>query len=92
MAQTFFPLSPTGTFAASHMNLRDEAHAKSRTFSARNTHVLVPSGLDDSFFSASSGVTMNVGSSEVSARRNRSRCITVSTSSGFCSSPVAATM
>src|ERR1043165_4513938 len=42
------------------MNLRDDAHAKSRTFPAFQRHVLVAFVPSVSFASASSGVTMYI--------------------------------
>jgi hypothetical protein len=48
-------------------------------------------GSFDSFALASSGVTMNTGVLEVSALFKRSRCASVRTCSGFCSTPLAAT-
>ena len=49
------------------MNLREEAKAKSRTFSASKTQVRVPSARLASLASASSGVTMKIGSRADSA-------------------------
>ena len=73
------------------MNVRDEAHAKSRTFSAAKVQVFVPEGAVPSFASASSRVMMSTGVSEVSARARRSCQTGRRTSSGFWRTPVEAT-
>ena len=91
MAQTGSPPSISWSFA-SQMNLRDEAQAKSRTFSAAKVQVLVPSGAVLSLASASSRVTIRTGVSDVSARARRSRQTGRRTSSGFWRTPVDATM
>jgi len=73
------------------MNLREDDHAKSRTFLASKIQVLVPLGLVDSFWAASFGVMMNIGALAVSASLRRSFQTGFRTLSGFLSSPVEAT-
>jgi hypothetical protein len=51
----------------------------------------VPAGRVEGFIT-SSFATMNTGASLAMARCSRSRCVAVSTSCGFCSTPVACTM
>ncbi len=77
---------------ASQMYFRELAHAKSRTFAALNRQVRIAVVPLVSLASASAGVTMNTGLSAVSACFRRARCAGVSTASGFCSTPVEATM
>ena len=74
------------------MNLRLEAHAKSRTLLALKCQVLVAVLRDFSASPASSWVTMSTGLVALRAWRRRSRWVALSTASGFCSSPVLATM
>ena len=68
------------------------ANAKSRTFLALKCQVLVAVLRDFSAASASAWVTMMTGLVAVRAWRRRSRWVAVSTASGFCSSPVLATI
>ena len=73
------------------MNFRDEAKAKSRTFLAWKTQVFFPVGLPFSAALASAGVTINTGFLAVRACSRRCRWVAVSTSDGFCNTPVDAT-
>ena len=86
----------TGLFStlwpwASQMNFRDDANPKSRTFSAWKVHVFLPVGFPASAAFASSGVTISTGFFAVFACSRRASCAAVSTSFGFCSTPVAPT-
>ena len=68
---------------ASQMNLREEAKAKSRTFSAWKTHVFLPVAGVVSLVFASSGVTMKVGVRLPEASWSLSSCSGLRTSSLF---------
>ena len=91
MAQTGLPLVLSLCFTASQMNLRELAQAKSRTFLASNTQVLVSLGREDSFFLASSGVIMNIGFDAFPAVLSRSLQLFLRHCSGFFKTPVALT-
>ena len=87
MASVFPPFTPT----ASHTNVREAAHAKSRTLSAANRQVSVPT--DDAGRDAgsptSSGPRIRTVAALLRAWARRERCVAVSTVSGFRSIPVA---
>ena len=78
---------------ASHTKVRELAHAKSRTFFAVKCQL---SGAEPAGrlagVATSSGRTIKTGVSAAMAWARRARCVTVSTSAGFCSRPVARTM
>ncbi len=79
---------------ASQMKLGAAAHATSRTFFAANRQVRVaaaPAGRVEGVPTSFVAMIATVAS-ERWARASRARCADVSTSSGFCSVPVPATM
>ena len=82
---------PTVTPIASQINLRELAHAKSRTFSASKIQVFVFVSLLDSFLSASAGVIIKSGSLAFLAALNLLNCTGLSTCEAFCNTPVDAT-
>ena len=84
--------SVTRATAASQMNASDAAHATVRTSSAANFQVSSPSCAGRFIaLPTSSGVTIRTGSSDSMASARRARWVSVSTSAGFCSVPVALT-